>query len=206
MKVLIINASPRNDGNTSLLLDEIKKTFMNLDVSYEEIKIGNKDIRGCIACNYCSENKKCVFNDSVNDAAKILNESDGIIVASPVYYASPNGTLISFLDRLFYSYPNELRYKVASSFVVARRGGTTASFDVLNKYFTISGMPIVSGDYWNNAFGAKKGEVKEDIEGLRNARIVAKRMVFLMKSIKDGKEKYKDLLDEEERKWTNFIR
>ena len=206
MKVLIINASPRNDGNTSLLLDEIKKTFMNLDVSYEEIKIGNKDIRGCIACNYCSENKKCVFNDSVNDAAKILNESDGIIVASPVYYASPNGTLISFLDRLFYSYPNELRYKVASSFCVARRGGTTASFDVLNKYYTISGMPIVSGDYWNNAFGQKKGEVKEDIEGLRNARIVAKRMVFLMKSIKDGKEKYKDLLDEEERKWTNFIR
>ena len=127
-------------------------------------------------------------------------------MVSPVYYASPNGTLISFLDRLFYSANYDLRMKVGAAFAVARRGGTTASFDVLNKYFTISGMPVVSGDYWNNGYGRDKAEILKDEEGLRNARIVAKRMVFLMNSIKDGKEKYNDLLIDEPRKWTNFIK
>ena len=206
MKVLIINSSPRKDGNSSLLINEIEKVFKENDIEYEVLLIGNKNIRGCIACNYCSDNGECVFKDDINKAGKILKESDGLVLVSPVYYGSPNGTLISFLDRLFYSANYDLRMKVGASFSVARRAGATSSVDVLNKYFTISGMPIASGDYWNNAFGAKKGEVLSDEEGLRNARIVAKRMIFLMKSINDGKEKYGNLLIDEERKWTNFIK
>ena len=206
MKVLIINSSPRKDGNSSLLINEIEKVFKENDIEYEVLLIGNKNIRGCIACNYCSDNGECVFNDDINKAGKILKESDGLVLVSPVYYGSPNGTLISFLDRLFYSANYDLRMKVGASFSVARRAGATSSVDVLNKYFTISGMPIASGDYWNNAFGAKKGEVLSDEEGLRNARIVAKRMIFLMKYINDGKEKYGNLLIDEERKWTNFIK
>ena len=206
MKVLIINSSPRKDGNSSLLINEIEKVFKENDIEYEVLLIGNKNIRGCIACNYCSDNGECVFKDDINKAGKILKESDGLVLVSPVYYGSPNGTLISFLDRLFYSSNYDLRMKVGASFSVARRAGATSSVDVLNKYFTISGMPIASGDYWNNAFGAKKGEVLSDEEGLRNARIVAKRMIFLMKSINDGKEKYDNLLIDEERKWTNFIK
>ena len=206
MKVLIINSSPRKDGNSSLLINEIEKVFKDNDIEYEVLLIGNKNIRGCIACNYCSDNGECVFKDDINKAGKILKESDGLVLVSPVYYGSPNGTLISFLDRLFYSANYDLRMKVGASFSVARRAGATSSVDVLNKYFTISGMPIASGDYWNNAFGAKKGEVLSDEEGLRNARVVAKRMIFLMKSINDGKEKYGNLLIDEERKWTNFIK
>ena len=206
MKVLIINSSPRKDGNSSLLINEIEKVFKENDIEYEVLLIGNKNIRGCIACNYCSDNGECVFKDDINNAGKILKESDGLVLVSPVYYGSPNGTLISFLDRLFYSANYDLRMKVGASFSVARRAGATSSVDVLNKYFTISGMPIASGDYWNNAFGAKKGEVLSDEEGLRNARVVAKRMIFLMKSINDGKEKYDNLLIDEERKWTNFIK
>ena len=206
MKVLIINSSPRKDGNSSLLINEIEKVFKENDIEYEVLLIGNKNIRGCIACNYCSDNGECVFKDDINKAGKILKESDGLVLVSPVYYGSPNGTLISFLDRLFYSANYDLRMKVGASFSVARRAGATSSVDVLNKYFTISGMPIASGDYWNNAFGAKKGEVLGDEEGLRNARVVAKRMIFLMKSINDGKEKYGNLLIDEERKWTNFIK
>ena len=206
MKVLIINSSPRKDGNSSLLINEIEKVFKENDIEYEVLLIGNKNIRGCIACNYCSDNGECVFKDDVNKAGKILKESDGLVLVSPVYYGSPNGTLISFLDRLFYSANYDLRMKVGASFSIARRAGATSSVDVLNKYFTISGMPIASGDYWNNAFGAKKGEVLSDEEGLRNARVVAKRMIFLMKSINDGKEKYGNLLIDEERKWTNFIK
>ena len=206
MKVLIINSSPRKDGNSSLLINEIKKVFKENDIECEVLLIGNKNIRGCIACNYCNDNGECVFKDDINKAGKILKESDGLVLVSPVYYGSPNGTLISFLDRLFYSANYDLRMKVGASFSVARRAGATSSVDVLNKYFTISGMPIASGDCWNNAFGAKKGEVLSDEEGLRNARVVAKRMIFLMKSINDGKEKYGNLLIDEERKWTNFIK
>ena len=206
MKVLIINGSPRNGGNSSILIDEIKKIFNSLNVDFEELKIGNKNIRGCIACNYCAEHGKCVFDDEVNIASNILKESDGLILVSPVYYGSPNGTLISFLDRLFYSANYDLKMKVGAAFAIARRGGTTASFDVLNKYFTISGMPIASGDYWNNGFGRAKEEILKDEEGLRNARVVAKRMVFLMKAISDAKNNYSELLIDEERKWTHFIK
>lgn len=206
MSVLIINGSPRLNGNSKELINEIENEFKALNVDYEEINIGSKDIRGCMACGYCSEHGKCVFNDIVNEVSLKLKDADGLILVSPVYYASPNGTLLSFLDRLFYSNSNDLRMKVGASFAVARRAGTTATFDVLNKYFTISGMPVVSGDYWNNGFGSGDKEIVDDKEGLRNARVVARRMVFLINAIKDAKEKYPDLLEEEKRVWTNFIR
>lgn len=205
MKVLIINGSPRNGGNSSLLIEEIKKTFSSLSIDSEVLSIGTRDIRGCIACGTCGKGNGCVFEDIVNEAGEKFKEADGLIVVSPVYYGSPNGTVIAFLDRLFYSKNYSVRYKVGAAFAVARRGGTTASFDVLNKYFLISGMPVASGDYWNNAFGREKGEVLADQEGLRNARIVAQRMAFLMKAIQDAKDHYPEMLEEEERVWTHFI-
>ena len=206
MKVLMIDGSPREGGNTATLLEEMRKVFASLAVEVEILKIGNKDVRGCLACGYCGTHKgECVIKDGLNEAKAKLKEADGLVLASPVYYASPNGNLISFLDRLFHSGGLDLRMKVGAAFAIARRGGTSTTFDVLNKYFTISGMPIVSGDYWNNGFGGGKGEILKDEEGLRNARIVAKRMVFLMKAIADGKEKYQELLTDEPRVWTNFI-
>ena len=206
MKVLFINGSPRVGGNSSILIKEMMKVFDEYNVEYEEIRIGNKDIRGCQACGYCEKNDKCVFNDSVNEVAPKFEEASGVVVVSPVYYGSPNGTVISFLDRLFYSTNFSKKYKVGASFAIARRAGTTASFDCLNKYFSISGMPIASGDYWNNGFGRLKGEIIEDKEGLRNARIVAKRMVFLMCAIENAKDDYPELLEEEPREWTHFIK
>ena len=206
MRVLIINGSPRPNSNSSLLINEMVNVFNHFDVKSDVISLVGKDVRGCSACLYCKSHDGCVYNDIVNEANELFKEADGLIIVSPVYYASPNGTLISFLDRLFYSSRFDKRMKVGAGFAIARRGGTESSFDVLNKYFTISGMPIVSGDYWNNAFGALKGEVVQDKEGMRNARIVAKRMVFLIKSIKDGKEKYSELLIDEERVGTNFIK
>ena len=206
MKVLIINGSPRIDGNSSILINEMVKEFSKENVNCDIINLSNKDVRGCISCYYCKSHEGCAFNDIVNEAAKKFKEASGLVVVSPVYFASPNGSLISFLDRLFYSRHYDVRMKVGAAFAVARRGGTEASFDVLNKYFTISGMPVVSGDYWNNGFGAAKGEIEKDLEGLRNGRIVAKRMVFLMKAIGDAKEKYQDLLEDEKRVGTNFIK
>ncbi|MBR1582091.1 MAG: flavodoxin family protein [Bacilli bacterium] len=206
MKVLIISGSARIKGNCSILINEITGVFDKLGCEYEVVNVANKDIRGCIACGYCYEHNKCIFNDLVNEIAPKFKEADGLILVSPVYYGSPNGQLISFLDRLFYSSHLDKRFKVGAAFAVARRGGTVASFDVLNKYFTISGMPVVSGDYWNNGFGRLEGEINEDKEGLRNARIVAKRMVFLIKSIQDGKEKYKELLSDEPRVFTHFVK
>ena len=207
MRVLIINGSPRVDGNSSKLIEEITKTFESLKVEYDLVSIGGVDVRGCIACGHChTTNKGCVFNDIVNETSPKFKDADGLIVVSPVYYASPNGTLISFLDRLFQSRNYDLRMKVGAAFVIARRAGTTASFDVLNKYFTISGMLVVSGDYWNNGFGRLPGEIEEDKEGLRNARVVAKRMVFMINAIKDAKEKYPELLKEEDRVSTHFIK
>ena len=206
MKVLIINGSPRIKSNSSLLIKELTNVFDKYNAEYEIINIGNKDIRGCTACNYCkNKGKQCVFKDIVNETSLKLKESDGLVIVSPVYYGSPSGNVISFLDRLFYSKNYSLKYKVGAAFTIARRAGTTASFDVLNKYFTISGMPVVSGDYWNNGFGSAIGEIESDLEGKRNARIVAQRMVFLIKAIKDAKNKYKELLDEEEEVYTNFI-
>lgn len=207
MKILIINGSPRPRGNSSRLIKEITDVFDSLNAEYEVVQVGNKDIRGCIGCLTCkTKGEGCVFKDIVNETSPKLEAADGLIVVSPVYYGSPNGTLVSFLDRLFYSSNFSLKMKVGAAFAVARRAGTTASFDMLNKYFTIAGMPVVSGDYWNNGYGREPGQIEQDKEGLRNARVVAKRMVFLINAIKDAKEKYPDLLVDDPREWTHFIR
>ena len=205
MKVLIINGSPRIKGNSSILLDEMVKIFKEENVEVDYYQIGGKDIRGCMACNYCYEHGECVFKDDVNDLAKRFENADGFVVTSPVYYGSANGSVISLLDRLFYSSNFDKRFKVGAAFAIARRAGTTATFDELNKYFTINQMPIVSGRYWNNGFGRSQSEIDQDKEGLQNARVVARNMVFLMKAIKDAKEKY-GLPLKEEVEYTNFIK
>ena len=201
----MINGSPHENGNTSLALDEMKKIFEENGIEVNMLHIGNKAIRGCIACGSCAKNGKCVFDDEVNQAAGIFEKADGLVVASPVYYASANGTLVSFLDRLFYSAKCDKTMKVGSSVVVARRGGCSATFDELNKYFTICGMPVASSQYWNSVHGAASGEVSQDSEGLQTMRVLARNMTFLMKSIALGKEKF-GLPEKEEWQRTNFIR
>ena len=190
MKVLILNGSPRVGGNTSIALDEMVKVFEAEGVEAEVCLIGSKNIRGCIACNKCSELGHCVFNDTVNELAPKFEEADGLVVASPVYYASANATLVACLDRLFYSTGFDKTMKVGASVVVARRGGCSATFDELNKYFTITGMPVASSQYWNSVHGRQVGEAKQDLEGLQTVRALARNMSFLMKSIALGKEKY----------------
>ena len=204
MKVLILNGSPTVGGNTSIALDEMVRVFDDEGIETELIQIGNKDIRGCIACGTCFKNGKCVFDDAVNEIAPKLEDADGLVVASPVYYASANATLIALLDRLFYSTHFDKTMKVGASVVVARRGGCSATYDELNKYFTISGMPVASSQYWNSVHGNSKGEAHEDKEGLQTMRTLARNMVFLMKSIALGKENY-GLPEKEEHAWTNFI-
>ena len=205
MKVLIINGSPRIDGNTTTSINELIKVFDKNEIETETIQIGNQNIRGCIACNSCQKNHKCVFNDSVNEVAKKFENADGLIIASPVYFASANGTLISFLDRLFYSSHFDKTMKVGASIAIGRRGGLSATFDELNKYFTISNMPIVSSNYWNSLHGREKKEVLEDEEGLQTLRVLAENMTFLLKSIKLGKEKF-GLPEKESKIYTNFIK
>ena len=190
MKVLIINGSPRVGGNTSIAVDEMAKTFTEEGIEAEIVQVGNKDIRGCIACGSCMEKGKCVFDDVVNELAPKFEEADGLVVGSPVFYGSPNGTLLSFLDRLFYSTTFSKQMKVGAAVVSCRRGGNTASFDVLNKYFTISGMPVASSTYWNQVHGFTAEDVKKDLEGLQTMRNLARNMVFLMKAIEDAKERY----------------
>ncbi|MCI5939610.1 MAG: flavodoxin family protein [Acholeplasmataceae bacterium] len=204
MKVLIINGSPRTNGNTQIAINELTKEFEQENIEVKNIEIGTKDIRGCIACGTCYKTGKCVFNDLVNEGIELLKEVDGVIISSPVYYASANGTLISFLDRMFYANHTDLTMKVGASVAVARRGGASSTFDELNKYFTISGMPIASSYYWNSVHGRDKGEAQEDKEGLYTMRMLAKNMIFLMKAIALGKEKY-GLPLKEERAVTNFI-
>ena len=205
MKVLMINGSPRLEGNTTLALAEMDKVFHEAGVETQTIRVGNKAIRGCIACGSCFKKGKCAFDDGVNEAAEMLNESDGLVIASPVYYGSANGTIVSFLDRLFYSSHFDKTMKVGASVVLARRGGLSATFDELNKYFTISGMPVASSQYWNSVHGAAPGEAALDGEGLQVMRTLARNMVFLMKSIALGKEAY-GLPETEDRIVTNFIR
>lgn len=205
MKVLIINGSPRKDGNTAIALKEMERIFAENGVEFTTMQIGGKAIRGCLACNSCARTGKCVIDDEVNVAAPLFDEADGLVIASPVYYASANGTLISFLDRLFYSAPVDKRMKVGASVTVARRGGLSATFDELNKYFTICGMPVASSQYWNSVHGGAKGDAEHDGEGLQTMRVLARNMVFLMKSIALGKEQY-GLPEKEERVLTNFIR
>lgn len=204
MKVLILNGSPRKDGNTSVALREMKNVFEAQGVEAEIIQVGNQNVRGCIACGKCSETGACVFDDIVNEIAPKFEAADGLVVASPVYYASANATLIAVLDRLFYSTNYDKTMKVGASVVCARRGGCSATFDELNKYFTISNMPIASSQYWNSIHGRGQGEAELDEEGKQTMRVLARNMTFLMRSIELGKEKY-GLPDTEEHAWTHFI-
>lgn len=205
MNVLMINGSPRGNGNTTIALREMKNVFAQEGIEVTELNVGAKAIRGCIACNKCAELGKCVFDDAVNEAAPLLAKADGVVVASPVYYASANGNLISFLDRLFYSCRCDLTMKVGASVVCARRGGCSATFDELNKYFTISGMPLASSQYWNSIHGRLPDEAEQDAEGKQTMRALARNMAFLMKSIALGKEAY-GLPEKEPRVATHFIR
>lgn len=205
MKVILLNGSPNAKGCTYTALEEVANTLNQEGISTEIIHVGNNAIRGCIACRKCKTGGKCVFDDLVNEVSPKFQECDGIVIGSPVYFASANGTLISFVDRLFYSTPGDRSMKVGASVVSCRRGGNTATFDELNKYFTISGMPIVSSQYWNMVYGNSPEEVRRDEEGLQTMRVLGRNMAFLMKSIQLGREKY-GLPDKEERIFTNFIR
>ncbi len=205
MKVLMLNGSPRIDGNTTIALKEMEKEFLKEKIEVEIIQVGNLAIRGCIACNYCYKNDKCGINDIVNEISEKFKGADALVVASPVYYASANGTLISCLDRLFYSSHFDKRTKVGASVVVARRGGCSSTFDELNKYFSISGMPIATSQYWNSVHGRKVGEATQDLEGLQTMRTLAKNMIFLMKSISLGVQEF-GLPEVEKPEHTNFIK
>ena len=207
MKVLMLNGSPKDNGNTATALAEMRKVFAEAGVEVEYYHVGNLLMRGCIGCGTCYKSGKCIFDDDiVNELAEKLLACDGMVIGSPVYYAAANGTLTALLDRLFYSTSRQdLRMKVAASVAVARRGGCSSTFDQLNKYFTISGMPIASGQYWNSVHGAKPGEALEDAEGLQSMRTVAQNMIFLMKSIALGKETF-GLPEREKKLRTNFIR
>lgn len=189
-KVLLLNGSAHQKGCTAAALEEMIRVFEAEGIETELIQVGIKEIRGCIACNKCSEAGKCVFDDLVNETARKFEEADGLVVGSPVYFASPNGTLISFLDRLFYSTTFSKQMKVGASVVSCRRGGNTASFDVLNKYFTISGMPVASSTYWNQVHGFSAEDVKKDLEGLQTMRNLARNMSFMIRAFADAKEKY----------------
>lgn len=205
MKVLIVNGSPRPKGNTFLALEEMRNVFESEGIETTHINIGTKDIRGCIDCNYCRKKGKCCFDDPVNISAKLFEEADGLVVGSPVYYASANATLIAYLDRLFFSTGFDKTMKVGAAVACARRGGITATFDELNKYFAISGMPIASGQYWNGIHGKEKGEAAEDLEGLQQMRTLARNMTFLMKSIALYKRQY-GMPEKEKTIFTNMIR
>jgi len=205
MKVLLINGSPKANGNTALALKEMIPVFEKEGIEVELYHIGNQVIRGCIGCGGCHKAGKCVFDDAVNEIAIKLREADGLVVGSPVYYASANSSLTALLDRLFFSNHTDLTMKVGACVAVARRGGCSATFDQLNKYFTISGMPIVSSQYWNSVHGAAPGQAAEDLEGLQTVRTLASNMAFLMKSIALGKERF-GLPEKEKRVSTNFIR
>ena len=205
MKVMLVNGSPHAKGNTFLALDEMRKVFEQEGIQAEIVQVGSKAVRGCIACRKCNELGKCIFDDAVNETAVLFEECDGIVVGSPVYYASANGNLVSYLDRLFFSTKFDKAMKVGASVAVARRGGLSATFDQLNKYFTISNMPIAASQYWNSVHGGAQGEAAQDGEGMQTMRTLALNMSFLMKSIALGKEKY-GLPQREAWAPTNFIR
>lgn len=204
MRVLILNGSPKQNGNTMVAVNEMVKVFDAEGVKTEIVHVGGMDIRGCVSCGGCGSTGRCVFDDTVNEIAAKLEDADGLVVASPVYYASANATLIACLDRLFYSSHFDKTMKVGAGVVVARRGGCSATYDELNKYFTISGMPVASSQYWNSIHGNSPGQAENDLEGLQVMRVLARNMTFLMKSIALGKEKY-GLPEKEDHVWTNFI-
>ena len=205
LKVLMLNGSPHANGNTAVALREMEKVFMENGVAVETVLVGDKAVRGCAACNGCKKTGKCVFDDVVNDVSPKFEAADGLVVASPVYYASANATLIACLDRLFYSSSFDKTMKVGASIACARRGGCSATFDELNKYFAISGMPIAPSQYWNSIHGRTPGEAEQDGEGRQTMRTLARNMTFLMKSIALGKEQF-GLPEKEERIATHFIR
>ena len=205
MKVLMINGSPRKESNTQIALDEMIGVFEQEGIEVECVAVGKQDVRGCVACGGCAKLGKCVYDDIVNELAAKFEQADGLVVASPVYYASANGTLISLLDRLFYSTQFDKTMKVGAAVSCARRGGLTATWDELNKYFGIAGMPIASGQYWNGVHGALPGQASEDAEGLQQMRTLARNMAFLMKSIALGREQY-GLPEREPAQFTNFVR
>lgn len=205
MKVLLLNGSPKANGNTALALTEMEAVFQQEGIDTEIVQVGHLAVRGCVACNGCAKAGKCVFDDVVNELAPKFEQADGLVVASPVYYASPNATLVAVLDRLFYSTGFDKTMKIGASVAVARRGGCSATFDMLNKYFTISGMPVASSQYWNSVHGGAPGQAQEDAEGLQTMRTLARNMTFLLKSIALGKAAY-GLPQKEKRQSTNFIR
>lgn len=189
-KVILLNGSPHANGCTATALKEMIKVFQEEGIETELIHVGNKSIRGCISCNRCSETGKCVFDDLVNEVAPKFAEADGLVVGSPVYYGGPNGTILSFMDRLFYSTSFSKQMKVGAAVVSCRRGGNTATFDVLNKYFTISSMPVASSTYWNQVHGFTAEDAMKDLEGLQTMRNLARNMAFMIKAFADAKEKY----------------
>lgn len=205
MKVLMLNGSPRKEGNTALALREMQTIFEKEGIETEVICLGTQPIRGCIACNQCKSTGKCVFNDLVNEVAKKFEKSDGLVLASPVYFASANGSLFSFAQRLFYSTLFDKRMKVGAGLAIARRGGASATYDDLNKFFGVSGMPIATSQYWNLAHGKLEGEVLKDEEGCQTMRTLASNMSFLIKAIALGKEAF-GLPKKESPTPTNFIR
>ena len=205
MKVLLLNGSPKAKGNTALALNEMAAVFAQEGIEAEIIQVGHQAVRGCIACGSCGKNGKCVFDDAVNEVATKFEAADGIVIGSPVYYAGANATLMAFLQRLFYSTRFDKTMKVGASVVIARRGGCSATYDEMNKFFGISGMPIASSQYWNSVHGGAPGQVLEDAEGMQTRRTLARNMAFLMKAIALGKEKY-GLPEKEPHAWTNFIR
>ena len=205
MKILMLNGSPRPHGNTAAALEEMEKVFAAEGLETELVHVGNRDICGCIACGRCAETGKCVFDDIVNELAPKLAACDGLVVGSPVYYASANAALVALLTRLFYSTPFDKTMKVGAAVAAARRSGLTATFDELNKFFTISGMPVASSQYWNGVHGGLPGEARQDAEGMQTMRTLARNMAFLVKSIALGRERY-GLPEREEFQRTNFIR
>ena len=206
MKVLMINGSPRENGNIALAFHEMERIFQENGVETENILLGKKTVRGCVACESCRKNGKCVFDDIVNELAEKFREADGLVIGSPVYYGSANGTLMSALQRLFYSTSFDKSLKVGASVVSARRSGCTATFDELNKFFTLSNMPVATSQYWNNIYGWEPGEGNVDQEGRQVMRVLARNMVFLMKSIALGEKEIGIPQPEEPRVWTNFTR
>ena len=205
MKVLLLNGSPKANGNTALALKEMADIFAKEGIEAEIIHVGNREIRGCIACGNCGKKGKCVFDDLVNDVAPKFAEADGLVVGSPVYYAGANATVMAFMQRLFYSSHFDKTMKVGASVAIARRGGCSATYDEMNKFFGISGMPIASSQYWNSVHGGAPGEAAEDLEGMQTMRTLARNMAFLMKAIALGKAQY-GLPEKEKHAWTNFIR
>lgn len=205
MKVLLINGSPHANGNTAAALNEMIKIFQAEGVETNLVQVGNKAVRGCVACRKCAETGKCIFNDIVNETAPLFEQADGLVVGAPVYYASAAGTAITFLDRLFFSTNFDKTMKVGASIVVSRRGGSSSTFDELNKYFTINNMPVAASQYWNMVYGLVPGDAEKDLEGMQTMRTLAKNMVFLMKSIALGKEKF-GLPEKEAWTPTHFIR